>query len=96
MRQALLKRERGPVRLRGRIDLIDDMVLLLLAEREELVREVGVWKKQHRRPVMDLRREKAIMARRLAVAKVAGLDPGFIRDLYAVVFRHARTIQRVP
>jgi len=94
LRQSLLKRGKGPARLRGRIDLIDDMLMVLLSERQELVREVGLWKRRHRLPVPDPRREREIMTKRLALADEAGLERAFLRELYAVVFRHSRTMQR--
>ncbi|HMD14397.1 MAG TPA: chorismate mutase [Bacteroidota bacterium] len=80
--------------IRKQIDLIDDMLVLLLSERQELVHEIGQWKKIHHQPIADPKREKDILKKRLALLQEANLDHQFIRDIYRIIFQESRTIQR--
>ncbi len=95
LRQSLLKKETTSGFIRKEIDLLDDMLILLLSQRQELVREIGRWKKLHRHPIANPRREKEIMKKRFALLQDTGLDRKFIRDIYRIVFRESRTAQRL-
>jgi chorismate synthase len=93
LRQRLLRTSTRITRLRDEIDLIDDMVMLLLGQRTDLVGKIGRWKKQHRLPIANPRREHEILRKRIALAAEMDLDPAFIRKLYRAVFDNARTTQ---
>lgn len=96
MRQkALVKNRYGVVRTREEIDFIDDMMLILLSQRQELVRDVGRWKKKHRRQIYDPTREREILQKRMQLADEAGLDPKLINTLYEIIFEHSRDIQKL-
>jgi len=94
MRQKLLRKKKPLVLERREIDFIDDMILLLLDQRQELVRDIGKWKRSHRRAVASPRREREIMLRRLSFLKESTLDPGFVRSLYQLIFRNSRAVQK--
>lgn len=94
MRQKLVRSGKGLRRLREEIDFLDDMIMLLMSQRQHLVREVGSVKRKRRIPVPDAAREQEILRKRLSQAAEADLDPSFIRKLYQVIFSHARAIQR--
>ena len=93
VRQNMLKRTASIARIRGEIDFIDDMVILLLGQRQELVRDVGRWKKEHHVPIPHPKREREIMEKRIALAREANLDASFIKKLYTAVFEHSRKVQ---
>jgi chorismate synthase len=94
MRQQMTKKNNSIQRIREEIDFIDDMLLMLLSQRQELVREVGRWKKENRIGIANPKREREIIKKRLLLADEAGLDPDFIKKIYSAVFEHARRIQR--
>ena len=61
MRQALVQKQTSVTRIREEIDLTDRMIVMLLGHRQELVLEVGRWKKKHHKPIPDSGREKKIL-----------------------------------
>jgi chorismate synthase len=93
MRQALLKKRTAVQRVREEIDLTDGMIVLLLSHRQDLVREVGKWKRQHHLPVSDTRRERHILQSILALADEAHLDASFLRRIYRSIFEYSRIVQ---
>jgi chorismate synthase len=94
MRQNLLqKKNKSVTRLRKEIDLIDDMLLLLLNQRKELVREVGEWKKKKNIFVPDPLREKNIMARILLLLPETNLEKEFVEQLFQLLFEDSKRIQ---
>ncbi|MER3524301.1 MAG: chorismate synthase [Ignavibacteria bacterium] len=93
-RQQLLKRKTKLQALRHDIDLIDTNILLLVAERQSLVEQVGLLKKKRGEKIYDPQREKDILARQLATARAFGIDPQFIRTICRAIFDLARTTQR--
>jgi len=95
MRQQLLKAGSSSLlRLRKEIDLTDDMLMMLLNERQRLVQEVGQLKKKKGLPVPDRKREQEIILRRLSFAAEAGLDKTFVKRIYSAIFDNARRIQK--
>ncbi len=93
-RQRLLRHESKITALRETIDLVDRNIILLLAERQALVSQIGEMKRKRGKKVADKSRERAILRRQLPVARQLGLDPGFITQLFRAIFRLARTTQR--
>ena len=93
MRQKLIKKKTSVARVREEIDLTDQMIVMLLSHRQELVREVGKWKKTHRAPISDPKRERIIMRSILSLADEAHLDPSFLNKLYRTIFLHSREVQ---
>ncbi|HLX12250.1 MAG TPA: chorismate mutase, partial [Bacteroidota bacterium] len=94
MRQNLLTNETNVKRIRQEIDLLDEMFLILLSRRQELVREVGRWKKQNKVVVLDPKREEQIIRKQLALAGEADLDPEFIKIIFEAIFEHSRAVQK--
>ncbi|MFI5253573.1 MAG: chorismate mutase [Bacteroidota bacterium] len=82
-------------RIREEIDFMDDMIILLISKRQELVSEVGTWKKEHKKKVSNPAREKTIMNHILSLAPEANLDPAFLNQLYEVIFQHSRDLQKI-
>ena len=93
MRQALINPRSSVARVREEIDLTDNMIVLLLSHRQELVREVGRWKKQHRAPIPDVQREQRIMKSILSLSDEAQLDSSFLKKLYRGIFEYSRKVQ---
>jgi chorismate synthase len=92
-RQQILRRSTKLKALRDAIDMVDHDILLLLSERQGLVREIGQLKRRKRRAVLDRERERQILARQLPMAVELGLDREVVRDLFQKIFRLARSTQ---
>jgi chorismate synthase len=93
MRQSLLRGLKGVAPIRRQIDTIDDMIMLLLGERQALVRDIGRIKRASRSPIPDRRREREIMRKRLGLLQDAGLTKELVAMMYKAIFEHSRTIQ---
>jgi chorismate synthase len=94
MRQKLLKRSNTNHKIRSEINIIDDMLLLLLARRKELAEDVGIWKKKMKLPIYDAQREHEIMEKRYSLLYESKLDRKFIKDIYKIIIKNAREVQR--
>lgn len=77
---------------RSSIDNIDAALVLLLAERFKITRQVGVHKAQAGLPAADPERERHQIARLRELAVSANLDPSFtekfLRFVISEVIRH--------
>jgi chorismate synthase len=93
-RQRLLRRESKIESLRDTIDLIDRNIVLLLAERQSLVAQIGDLKRRRGAKVFDRSRQLRILRKQLPVARQLGLDETFITQLFTAIFRLARSTQR--
>ncbi len=93
-RQRLLRRQQTLTALRETIDLIDNNILLLIAERQAIVRQIGVIKKKRGQKIFDKKREAQVLKKQLPVAEDLGLDVRFTEDLLRAIFSLARTTQR--
>ena len=93
-RQRLLRKESKITALRHTIDLIDRNIVLLLAERQSLVSQIGGLKRRTGRQILDRSRQQQILRKQLPVARALGLDEKFIAQMFSAIFRLARTTQR--
>ena len=93
-RQRLLARKSTLKDLRDTIDLIDHNIVLLLSERQGLVRQIGAIKKKRGAKIVDKNRERQILRKQVAVARELHLDTVFIGELFRAVFKLAKTSQK--
>ena len=93
-RQELLRRKDDLRNLRDTIDLVDHNILLLLSERQALVRQIGAIKEKSGKKIADRSREKEILRKQLGLAADLGLDRRFTRDLLEAIFDLARSTQK--
>jgi len=68
--------------LRQKIDEIDEKILLLLKERFEIAKEIGVEKRKHGMPLRDFERENAKYKEIMEKALKLKLDPEAVREVY--------------
>ncbi|MEO1249835.1 MAG: chorismate mutase [Pseudomonadota bacterium] len=84
--------------LRKSIDNLDASLVLLLAERFKLTKQVGELKKEHALPPADKSREADMIDRLRRLASDAELDPDFaeklIRFVIDEVIRHHERIKQ--
>lgn len=76
--------------IRRKIEETDRQLFALLAERLELVRQVGENKRVHGLPVRVPEREAALIA---AAIETSGLPPAFVREFYQLLFNYAYAIE---
>jgi len=71
---------------RQRIDSIDDQIVKLLNERAQVVREVGLIKKQYNAPASAPGREEQVL-HRAAEQAIAPLTPPAVEAIYKAILR---------
>jgi chorismate mutase len=77
---------------RGRIDQLDARILELLNERAGIALEIGAAKREAGLPVVELSREKAVIAG--AVSRSGGpLSPAAIENIYTAIMLEMRRLQ---
>lgn len=70
---------------RGKIDALDDKIMVLLKERFAIVRAVGELKAAHNFPSYISDRVVEVRERNAATGKKYGIDPDFVRMLYSLI-----------
>ncbi len=71
--------------LRGRIDEIDHEILEILASRMEIVKQIGLYKKQNKVTALQINRWAQIMDDRDRLAKKLSLDETFVKVLFQLI-----------
>ncbi len=68
--------------IRKRIDEIDNGLVDLLAARVALAREAITLKAAHGAPPEDLEREAAVVRRAASLARIRGIEPEMVRNVF--------------
>lgn len=79
--------------LRDQIDHIDDEIMQKLANRMNISREIGQYKKDNNVTILQVNRWEEIIQTRVALGKAMGLDEGFTRDLLRLVHHESIQVQ---
>ena len=80
---------------REEIDEIDAKILELLAERLDICKQLGKYKKQHNLPIQNKEREKEIIKDRARKLKELGFDDErFAQELFELIMKKAREVQK--
>jgi chorismate mutase/prephenate dehydratase len=75
--------------LRNKLDVIDHRIVAALAERDQLVTEVGTIKLASQGGLRDLRREEDLLTRLVGEARAAGLDGYYVSRLFREIIDHS-------
>jgi len=80
---------------RARIDALDDKIIDLLAERMDIVREVGNVKA--RENIATVQSDRVVEVRERCAQRGAklGLNPGMVRKIYGIIIDEAHEIEQV-
>ena len=78
--------------LRSQIDKLDDELLELLTRRMRVSRDIGQYKKEHNRPVLQARRYEELLERRAGQAEQMGMDREFMRTVLQAI--HEESIRQ--
>lgn len=76
--------------LRARLTLIDTQLIVLLARRFELQREIRDYKTANAMPLHDPARERHVLAHCLGLAQELDVPANVVRELYERVFEIGR------
>ena len=79
--------------LRSKIDNIDSAILSLLAERMQLVRQVGVFKKKNHLSPLDVERWGEVLAGKMEMARKLNIHPEMIYQIYTLIHEEALKIE---
>lgn len=79
--------------IRKKIDDIDEKIVSLLAERQDIVKEIIDLKKANNIPVYHPAREEDLISRRRLQSADNGLDPDYIEEVYRTILRSSRKEQ---
>ena len=78
--------------LRSEIDQIDKQIVSLLKQRLETANEVAEYKRERDLPVLDSRREQALMER---ISEQSGEYATYVRSIYHALLSNSRSFQNV-
>lgn len=70
---------------RARIDVLDDQLIRILAERFEITKAVGAYKAAEGLPAADPAREAQQVERLRAIAEEVGMDPSFSEKVFRLI-----------
>jgi chorismate mutase len=80
-------------KLRSDLDDIDMEILQLLMRRTEIVKEIGLIKKQYDIPVVDKRREKKVCNNAKEFALEHDLDSDQIESIFKEIIQFSKKVQ---
>jgi chorismate mutase len=80
--------------LRQQIAAVDQQILMLLAERQRLVLQVGHCKLRHQIPLYDPYREQQLLQTLLTLGQQQQLATEHITELFQIIFRHSLELQQ--
>lgn len=70
---------------RARIDVLDDQLIRILAERFEITKAVGAYKAAEGLPAADPAREAQQVERLRSIAEQVGMDPAFSEKVFRLI-----------
>ncbi len=70
---------------RKKIDVIDEKIIKLIAERVKIAKKIGEYKKNHQLPILDKKRFQSLLEKNIIIGKKFGLDEIFIKKLYHLI-----------
>lgn len=82
--------------LRAQVDLIDRNIITSLAERMELVEEIGRYKKEHNIEALDEGRRDALLKTWIKTGRALSLPEDLLRDIFSAIHEHSVSIEKKP
>ncbi|MGM5484040.1 MAG: chorismate mutase [Nanobdellota archaeon] len=79
---------------RQNIDKIDNKIVKLLAKRMSFMPEIAIYKKKQEKSITNPEREKQILNKKRNIAKENNLNPGFIENIFNLIFKESKQIQK--
>ena len=79
--------------LREAVDKIDEELLIFLAKRMELIKQIGLYKKENNVTVLQLERWLSILNSRADSGARKNLDASFVEELFKIIHRESIKVQ---
>ncbi len=79
---------------REEIDTVDEQIIALLAKRMEVVKKVGVYKKEREIPPLDPKRWQEVLTTKRQIAKELNLSADLVEDIYERIHKEALLIEQ--
>lgn len=79
--------------LRKQIDEIDEQLLAILAKRNRISREIGIYKKENNMPVLQTGRYNEILEKRASMGEAMNLDKEFVFAIMKAIHEESVRIQ---
>ncbi|MCR4281036.1 MAG: chorismate mutase [Candidatus Kaiserbacteria bacterium] len=80
--------------LRTEIDIIDRNIITSLAERMELVEEIGRYKKAHNMEALDEDRRDALLKAWIETGRALSLPEDLLHEIFEAIHRHSLSIEK--
>jgi chorismate mutase len=78
---------------RKEIDTLDEELLRVLAERMDIARQIGSYKKANGLELTDPKRMETVLAAQMERAKSADLPEEFVKQLYEIIYKHTIAVE---
>lgn len=78
---------------RQKIDSLDNQLLKIIGLREQIVKEVGIYKAKNNVPALQAARFKQILEKNIALGKQMGLSAEFITELMNAIHKESLRIE---
>jgi len=78
---------------RQKIDSLDNQLLKIIGLREQIVKEVGIYKAQNNVPTFQAARFQQILEKNIALGKQMGLSAEFITELMNAIHKESLRIE---
>jgi len=79
---------------RKEIDRIDLEIITRIAKRFRIAEQIGKYKKVHKFPVRNLKRERVVLENRVAAGKKVGIHTQVTKSIFSLMLRESRRIQK--
>ena len=78
---------------RQKIDSLDNQLLKIIGLREQIVKEVGIYKAKNNVPALQAARFQQILEKNIALGKQMGLSAEFITELMNAIHKESLRIE---
>lgn len=78
---------------RQKIDSLDNQLLKIIGLREQIVKEVGIYKAQNNIPSLQAARFQKILEKNIALGKQMGLSAEFVTELMNAIHKESLRIE---
>lgn len=80
--------------LRKEIDIVDDKIVELFAKRFEIVKQIGVLKKENKIDIVDSKRFQKVLEKVKNLAEKNGISKKFIHEIYEKIHDYSCDLEK--
>ena len=80
--------------LRKEIDIVDDKIVELFAKRFEIVKQIGVLKKENKIDIVDNKRFQKVLEKVKNLAEKNGISKKFIHEIYEKIHDYSCDLEK--